>query len=235
MERLADMQYRVCGLDLPQRDERSENRTAIPQTGRQERFFIVNANVGSLIGMERAVAEASEYLGGLDGLVCAAGVMRPDDGDLLSVTEDAWNKTFEVNVKGCWSSSRAAISYLRDGSQPTIVMISSITALRGSRTPQIAYTASKGAVSALARELAVSLADIGIRVNSICPGPLDGGVLASRIASRSDKERRISGIPMGRLGVAADVASACAFLVSEEAAHISGIELVVDGGTAAAF
>lgn len=233
LEHLARIGHRVCALDAPKAGQRGVDEAVYGPSGCD--LPLIRADVVDLADMERAAAAASAALGGLDGLICNAGVMDADDGDVMAVTERAWDRTFEINVKGYWISVRAALPYLLNGRSPAIVIVSSLAAIRGSRTSQLAYTASKGAVSALARELAVSLAQFGVRVNSICPGPLDGGLLAPRLTSKLETQGRIAAIPLRRLGEARDVASACSFLISEESDYISGTELVVDGGAAAAF
>lgn len=193
------------------------------------------ADVSNWDEMTHAVDDVANKLGGLDVLICNAGVMDLQDGDIFSVSEGAWDRTLAVNAKGYLVSARASLPYLLEGRGPSIVMVGSLVALRGSATAQLAYTASKGAVMAMSRELAVSLASHGVRVNCVCPGPLDGGVLSSRINSAANKERRTDMIPLGRLGLAEDVAKLCLFLAGDDSSYISGTEILVDGGAAAAF
>jgi NAD(P)-dependent dehydrogenase (short-subunit alcohol dehydrogenase family) len=199
------------------------------------RLPCIQADVTNSEDMAKAVHHVGDELGGLDVLICTAGVMDPEDGDIFTVSEEVWDRTFAINVKGYMISVKAALPYLLSGRTPAVVLISSLVASRGSADAQLAYTASKGAVLALGRELAVSLAYQGIRVNCVSPGPLDGGVLASRLSSVEQKERRAAMIPLGRLGSAEDVARVCAFLVSTEAGYISGAEIMVDGAASAAF
>lgn len=195
----------------------------------------IRADVTSLSEMAFATNEVAKRLGGLDVLICSAGVMDPGDGGIFASSEEAWERTFTVNIKGTRVPIKACLPFLLEGDAPAIVIVGSLVGLRGSSEAQLAYTASKGALSALARELAVSLAPRGVTVNCVCPGPLDGGLLRSRTLTSVERSRRTEAIPLGRLGTAHDVAEACLFLASTKARYISGAELVVDGGASAAF
>ncbi|MEU7711044.1 SDR family NAD(P)-dependent oxidoreductase [Micromonospora chalcea] len=212
---------KVANLDL------REGNFASPDRARLRTLIGDVADTGSC---EVAVARAVDFLGGLDALICAAGVMLTDDGELGRVSEKAWDGTLSANAKGAWLAATHSLRWLRGGSHPSITFIGSIAADRGSTTSQLAYSVSKGAVAALTTELAVSLAPVGIRVNRVSPGPLHGGVLGSRLREPGAKERRELSVPVGRLGEAQDVARACVFLVESTADYVTGINLVVDGG-----
>jgi NAD(P)-dependent dehydrogenase (short-subunit alcohol dehydrogenase family) len=176
-----------------------------------------------------------DSLGGVDVLINTAGVMEQTDGGPLETAMNVWDKTMEVNVKGIWLSCAASIPIMLQQGSGSIVNLGSIVGVRGSSIPQIAYTASKGALIALTRELAVHLAPQNIRVNIVCPGPLEGGLLAEKLASETSVRKRTESIPMGRLGRAQEVAHACVYLASDESSFTTGIELLVDGGASASF
>lgn len=181
--------------------------------------------------VETAVAS----LGGVDVLINTAGMMDETDGGPLETPVDTWDRTMAVNVKGAWLSCAASIPIMVRQGGGSIVNVGSLVGLRGSYVPQVAYTASKGALIALSRELAVHLAPQNVRVNVVCPGPLEGGLLADKLTSDASVQKRAECIPMGRLGRAQEVALACVYLASDESSFTTGIELLVDGGASAAF
>jgi NAD(P)-dependent dehydrogenase (short-subunit alcohol dehydrogenase family) len=193
----------------------------------------VIGDVTDNVQCQAVVGEAVEFLGGLDALVYAAGVMLPDDGKLGEISEQVWDKTLSVNARGAWLVATHSLRSLRRGSSPSIVFIGSVAADRGSTVSQLAYAVSKGAIATLTTELAISLASDGIRVNRVSPGPLQGGLLDSRLSEGGAKERRQMRVPAGRLGKPADVARACVFLIEPEGDYMTGANLVVDGGLSA--
>lgn len=212
-----------------------------------ERIWVENAatNHAHLVSMlgditsqmdcAKMVATALESLGGLDVLINTVGIMEQTDGGPLETPIEAWDRTMEVNIKGIWLSCSASIPFMLRQGSGSIVNVGSLVGMRGSAVPQIAYTASKGALIALTRELAVHLAPQNIRVNTVCPGPLEGGLLAEKLLSDVAIRKRTEHIPMGRLGRAQEVAHACVYLASDESSFITGIELPVDGGSSASF
>jgi NAD(P)-dependent dehydrogenase (short-subunit alcohol dehydrogenase family) len=173
--------------------------------------------------------------GRLDGLVTCAAVLDPQDADIESVPRDVWEQTQAVNSTGVMLASRTAVALMRQRQTGSIVHLGSIVANRGSATSQVAYAASKGAASALTRELAVACAPLGIRVNAVVPGLLAASLTAGLVASSTELARRLAHIPMGRLGDPQEVAAAAAWLLSDEASYVTGTELVVDGGLQASF
>jgi NAD(P)-dependent dehydrogenase (short-subunit alcohol dehydrogenase family) len=178
---------------------------------------------------------AIDSLGGVDVLINTVGTMEPSDGGPLETPMDTWDRTMAVNIKGIWLSCAATISPMIQQGSGSIVNIGSLVGLRGSAIPQIAYTTSKGALIAFTRELAVYLAPQNIRVNAVCPGPLEGGLLTEKLTSDTPIRKRTEYIPMGRLGRAREVAQACVYLASDESSFTTGIELLVDGGASASF
>jgi NAD(P)-dependent dehydrogenase (short-subunit alcohol dehydrogenase family) len=177
---------------------------------------------------------AKQRCGRIDALVNCAAVLLPGDGAATETDLDVWNETLRTNLTAVWQICAAALEVIeRPGG--SIVNVASLVALRGSVLSQVAYTSSKGGVLALTRELAVASAADGVRVNSVCPGPLSRGLADPLVDSRAAREDRVTHIPMGRLGDPAEVAEACLFLASPESSYITGTALPVDGGASAAF
>ena len=181
------------------------------------------------------VATSVDSLGGIDVLINTVGIMEHTDSGPLETPIDTWDRTMAVNVKGIWLSCAASIPIMHQQGSGSIVNVGSLVGMRGSYIPQIAYTASKGALIAFTRELAVHLAPQNIRVNIVCPGPLAGGLLTEKLASDISIRKRTERIPMGRLGRAQEVAQACVYLASDESSFTTGIALPVDGGASASF
>jgi NAD(P)-dependent dehydrogenase (short-subunit alcohol dehydrogenase family) len=183
----------------------------------------------------RMVATAEETFGRLDVLFNNAGVMVPGDDDAVTTEEAVWDLTMDVNAKGVFLGCKHGIPALRRAGGGSIVNTASFVAVMGAATPQLAYTASKGAVLALSRELAVIHAREGIRVNALCPGPLHTEMLMRFLDTEDKRQRRLVHIPMGRFGQAAEIAEAALFLASDESSYITGSDFLVDGGITAAY
>jgi len=173
--------------------------------------------------------------GALHILYNNAGIFPPEDAGATDTPESTWDRVMEVNLKGVWLSCRYGIPAMLDSGGGAIVNVSSLVALMGSATPQIAYTASKGGVLSLTRELAVEYARRDIRVNALCPGPIETPLLAELLGDPEWARRRLVHIPMGRPGRADEVARAALFLASDDASFITGTALVIDGGISAAY
>jgi NAD(P)-dependent dehydrogenase (short-subunit alcohol dehydrogenase family) len=195
----------------------------------------VTADVAVADDCEAMVATAEATFGRLDVLFNNAGIMLPSDDDALTTDEATWDTTLDVNAKGVFLGCRYGIPALRRSGGGAIVNTASFVAKVGAATPQVAYTASKGAVLALTRELAVIHAREGIRVNALCPGPLRTELLMRFLDTEAKRRRRLVHIPMGRFGEAAEIARAALFLASDDASFMTGAELVVDGGLTAAY
>jgi NAD(P)-dependent dehydrogenase (short-subunit alcohol dehydrogenase family) len=161
--------------------------------------------------------------------------MLAADGDAVGTGEDTWVTTMDVNAKGVFLGCKYGIPALRRAGGGSIVNTASFVAKLGAATPQLAYTASKGAVLALTRELAVIHARQGIRVNALCPGPLRTELLMRVLDTDEKRERRLVHIPMGRFGEADEIAKAALFLASDDASFMTGAEMLVDGGLTAAY
>ncbi|MGH9273595.1 MAG: glucose 1-dehydrogenase [Acidimicrobiales bacterium] len=181
------------------------------------------------------IAVAEDTYGRLDVLFNNAGVMVPGDDDAVTTDESVWDLTMHVNAKGVFLGCKHGIPALRRAGGGSIINTASFVAIMGAATPQIAYTASKGAVLALTRELAVIHAREGIRVNALCPGPLHTEMLMKFLDTDDKKQRRLVHIPMGRFGQAAEIADAALFLASDESSFITGTDFLVDGGITAAY
>jgi NAD(P)-dependent dehydrogenase (short-subunit alcohol dehydrogenase family) len=181
------------------------------------------------------VAAAEEAYGRLDVMFNNAGIMHSDDDDAVSTDLEVWDLTMDVNAKGVFLGCKYGIPALRRAGGGSIINTASFVALLGAATPQVAYTASKGAVLAMTRELAVVHARENIRVNALCPGPLRTELLMKFLDTDEKKQRRLVHIPMGRFGEAAEMAKAALWLASDESSYVTGAEFVVDGGITAAY
>ena len=195
----------------------------------------VTADVAVAADCEAMVAATEEAFGRLDVLFNNAGVMLSSDDDALTTDEATWDTTLDVNAKGVFLGCKYGIPALRRAGGGAIVNTASFVAKLGAATSQVAYTASKGAVLALTRELAVIHAREGIRVNALCPGPLRTELLMKFLDTDAKRQRRLVHIPMGRFGEAAEIARAALFLASDDASFMTGAELLVDGGITAAY
>lgn len=196
---------------------------------------VFTADVADGAAAEAMIAHVEVTYGRLDVLFNNAGIMRADDDDAVTTEEVVWDVTMNVNAKGVFLGCKYGIPALRRAGGGSIINTASFVALMGAATPQIAYTASKGAVLALTRELAVIHARESIRVNALCPGPLRTELLMKVLDTDEKRNRRLVHIPMGRFGEAAEIAKAALFLASDDSSFVTGTEFVVDGGITAAY
>ena len=217
----------VC-VDL---DEKSAQATAASI----QRSVAVRADVSKAADCERMVAEAEKAFGKLNVLFNNAGIMLGKDDDAVSTEESVWDKTLEVNAKGVFLGCKFGIPALKRAGGGSIINTASFVARLGAATPQIAYTASKGAVLAMTRELAVIHARQNIRVNALSPGPLRTELLMKFLDTDAKKQRRLVHLPMGRFGEAKEIAQAALWLASDESSYVTGTEFLVDGGLTAAY
>ena len=195
----------------------------------------VHADVSQAADCEAMVAAAEETFGQLDVLFNNAGISHAADDDAVSTTEDVWDLTFDINVKGVFLGCKYGIPALRRAGGGSIINTASFVAIIGAATPQLAYTASKGAVLSMTRELATIHAREGIRVNALCPGPLRTELLMKYLNTEAKKQRRLVHIPMGRFGEAEEIAKAALYLASDDASFVTGTSFMVDGGITAAY
>ncbi len=195
----------------------------------------LTADVAVETSVAAAIGDAEETFGRLDVVFNNAGIMLADDGDAQSTEEAVWDLTMDVNLKGVWFGCRHGIPALRRAGGGSIINTASFVALVGAATPQLAYTASKGGVLAMTRELAVIHARENIRVNALCPGPLRTELLMSYLDTEEKRQRRLRHVPMGRFGEATEIAAAALFLASDESSYVTGTDFSVDGGLTAAY
>jgi NAD(P)-dependent dehydrogenase (short-subunit alcohol dehydrogenase family) len=182
-------------------------------------------------GVEHAV----DAHGGLHVLYNNAGVSPADDDDPTVTSDATWARVLDVNVTGTARCCRWGIPALLASGGGSIINVASFVAHIGAATPQIAYTASKGAVLAMTREIAVTYARRGIRANALCPGPVLTPLLRTFLDDEAKRQRRLVHVPMGRFGEPIEIANAALFLASDESSFMTGQSLLVDGGITAAY
>ncbi|HEU0122289.1 MAG TPA: glucose 1-dehydrogenase [Bryobacteraceae bacterium] len=195
----------------------------------------VKADVSKAADCEAMVKAAEETYGKLNIIFNNAGISHADDDDAISTSEDVWDLTFQINVKGVFLGCKYGIPALRRAGGGSIINTASFVAILGAATPQLAYTASKGAVLSMSRELSAIHAREGIRVNALCPGPLYTELLMKYLNTEEKRQRRLVHIPMGRFGQAKEIAYAALYLASDESSFVTGSEFLVDGGITAAY
>ncbi|GAB9463488.1 Carbohydrate esterase [Globisporangium polare] len=185
--------------------------------------------------VENMINVAEKEFGKLNILFNNAGIMHSNDDDAINTEEDVWDLTMNINVKGVFFGCKYAIPAIRRAGGGSIINTASFVGILGAATPQLAYTSSKGAVIAMTRELAVIHARENIRVNALCPGPLNTELLQKFLDTEEKKQRRLVHVPMGRFGEAAEMAKAALFLASDDASYVTGTSFVVDGGITSAY
>jgi NAD(P)-dependent dehydrogenase (short-subunit alcohol dehydrogenase family) len=195
----------------------------------------VHADVSKAGDCKTMIDFAEQTFGKLNVLFNNAGISHAKDDDAINTDESVWDLTFDVNVKGVFLGCKYGIPALRRAGGGSIINTASFVALLGAATPQLAYTASKGAVLSMTRELAVIHARENIRVNALCPGPLRTELLMKYLDTDAKKQRRLVHIPMGRFGEAKEIARAVLFLASDESSFTTGATFLVDGGITAAY
>ncbi len=190
----------------------------------------LRADVADEVQVREAVESAAQALGGLDGLFANAGIMPHQDRSVLDADSELWDLIFNINVRGTANVVKHATPHLVASGGGSIVTMSSFLALLGCSNPQDAYTASKGAIAAMTRALAVQLGPRGIRVNALAPGPIATAHVEKFFPDESARALRLSRFPLGRFGTTADVAELACFLSSEAASWITGQMVAIDGG-----
>jgi NAD(P)-dependent dehydrogenase (short-subunit alcohol dehydrogenase family) len=198
--------------------------------------FFQQVDVTDGASVEAMYAAVAERYGGIDVLYNNAGIMPADDASILETETDAWQRVQDVNTKGVFLCCKHGIPHLLERGGGSVINVASFVALTGAATSQISYTASKGAVLSMSRELAVEFARRGVRVNALCPGPVETPLLMRLFEETPGAlERRLVHVPMGRLAQAKEIAYGALFLASDESSFVNGATFLVDGGLTAAY
>jgi NAD(P)-dependent dehydrogenase (short-subunit alcohol dehydrogenase family) len=223
---------RVVAVDI---NDEGCQETVDQVTAAGGQAIAVHADVSRAGDCEQMVADAESEFGALHILFNNAGIMDHDDADAVSTSEEVWDHTMAINLKGVFLGCKFGIPALRRAGGGSVINTASFVALMGAATPQLAYTASKGGVLAMTRELAIIHARENIRVNALCPGPLHTELLMSFLDTDEKKQRRLVHIPMGRFGLAREMAQAALYLASDESSYVTGTDFSVDGGITSAY
>ena len=200
------------------------------------RGLAVQVNVAEEESVRAMYAAAAKELGGIDVLYNNAGISPADDDSILDTSLEAWERVQAVNARGVYLCCKHGIPYLLDRGGGSVINVASFVAIVGAATSQISYTASKGAVLSLSRELGVQFARQSVRVNALCPGPVETPLLL-RIWSETPgaAERRLVHVPMGRMAKPREIVNAALFLASDESSYVNAATFLVDGGLTAAY
>ena len=198
--------------------------------------IFVATNVTDAEAVANLYATAAATYGGVDIACHNAGISPPDDDSILVTEIDAWRRVQEVNLTSVYLCCKAVLPYMIERGSGSIINTASFVALMGAATSQISYSASKGAVLSMSRELGVEFARQGVRVNALCPGPVNTPLLQELFAKDPERAaRRLIHIPMGRFAEPSEMAAAAAFLASDDSSFITGSTFLVDGGISAAY
>src|SRR4051794_5645842 len=198
--------------------------------------FAFEVDVADETAVGAMMHAAAERFGGIDVLYNNAGISPDDDASVLETSVEAWQRVQDVNTKGVFLCCKHGIPYLRERGGGSVINVASFVALVGAATSQISYTASKGAVLSMSRELAVQFARDGIRVNALCPGPVETPLLLNIFGSApAALERRRLHWPTGRLAKPTEIVQAALFLASDESSYVNGSTFLVDGGLTASY
>jgi NAD(P)-dependent dehydrogenase (short-subunit alcohol dehydrogenase family) len=227
-KRFAEEGARVCVADLA--DEPGK------ETAAEIDGLYIHADVTNPDDVQGMYTEASERFGGLDVLFNNAGISPPDDDSILETELEAWQRVQDVNLKSVFLCCKYGIPYLLERGGGSIINTASFVAVMGAAASQISYTASKGGVLAMSRELGVQFARQGVRVNALCPGPVNTPLLQELFAKDPEKaERRLVHLPMGRFAEATEIANGALFLASDESSYVTASTFLVDGGLSGAY
>jgi NAD(P)-dependent dehydrogenase (short-subunit alcohol dehydrogenase family) len=219
----------VCVADVD-RDAAEKTASAAREA------FAIDVDVADSDSVRRMYDETAKRYGGVDVLYNHAGISPSDDASILETEADAWQRVQDVNTKGVYLCCKHGIPHLLERGGGSVINVASFVALVGAATSQISYTASKGAVLSMSRELAVQFARQGIRVNALCPGPVETPLLLRIFGDDpAAYERRRLHLPMGRLAKPREIVNAALFLASDESSYVNGATFLVDGGLTAAY
>jgi NAD(P)-dependent dehydrogenase (short-subunit alcohol dehydrogenase family) len=221
---------RVCVADV---DRQAAEETVSLCPGEA---FSVEVDVADEEGVAALYAQTSERFGGVDVLYNNAGISPGDDASVLETSVEAWQRVQDINAKGVFLCCKHGIPHLLKRGEGSVINVASFVAIVGAATSQISYTASKGAVLAMSRELAVQFARDGVRVNALCPGPVETPLLLSIFGDDpAALERRRTHWPTGRLAKPREIVNAALFLASDESSYVTGTTFLADGGLTAAY
>ncbi len=196
----------------------------------------LQADLTAAAQVEALYAQVAEHFGHIDVLFNNAGISPTDDDSVLLTSEEAYDRVQAANLKSVFLCCKYGIPHLLEAGAGSVINTASFVAVMGSATSQISYTASKGGVLAMSRELGVQFAKQGVRVNAICPGPIDTPLLQELFAKDPERAaRRLVHVPMGRFGRAEEIANAVLFLASDESSFVTAHTMLVDGGITAAY
>ena len=210
-----------------------ETVSMIRQSGGEASF--IKGDVSQSGDVQEFISFTEKTYGQVNVLFNNAGIFHDSDGSVLETDEETWDLVMNVNLKGVFLGCKYGIPALLRAGGGSIVNTASFVALLGAATSQIAYTASKGGVLAMTREIAVEFARKNIRANAICPGPVQTPLLEELLSDPERKQRRLVHIPAGRVAEAGEIAQAALFLASDEASYVNGSIFTVDGGITAAY
>jgi NAD(P)-dependent dehydrogenase (short-subunit alcohol dehydrogenase family) len=196
----------------------------------------ISADITSEDAVVSMYAAAHERFGRIDVLFNNAGISPTDDASVLETPLDVYERVQATNLRSVFLCCKHGIPHLLESGGGSVINTASFVAVMGSATSQIAYTASMGGVLAMSRELGVEFARRGVRVNALCPGPVDTPLLRELYASDpAAAQRRLVHVPMGRFAEATEIANAALFLASDESSYVNATEFLVDGGISAAY
>jgi NAD(P)-dependent dehydrogenase (short-subunit alcohol dehydrogenase family) len=198
--------------------------------------LFVPTDVTDGAAVDNLFQQAFDTFGSVDIAFNNAGISPPEDASILDTGLEAWRKVQEVNLTSVYLCCKAAIPYMQRQGKGSIINTASFVAVMGAATSQISYSASKGGVLAMSRELGVEFARQGIRVNALCPGPVNTPLLQELFATDPERaQRRLVHVPMGRFGEPEEIAAAVAFLASDDSSFITANTFLVDGGISGAY
>ncbi|HEY0932762.1 MAG TPA: 3-oxoacyl-ACP reductase [Trebonia sp.] len=228
VRRLASEGARVVVADV--------DAEAGPRAAKEAGGLFLATDVTDPDAVERLFATANSEYGSVDIAFNNAGISPPDDDSILDTGLEAWRKVQEVNLTSVFLCCKAAIPYMRAQGKGSVINTASFVAVMGAATSQISYSASKGGVLAMTRELGVQFAREGIRVNALCPGPVNTPLLQELFAKDAERaQRRLVHVPMGRFAEPAEIAAAVAFLASDDSSFMTASTFLVDGGISGAY
>jgi NAD(P)-dependent dehydrogenase (short-subunit alcohol dehydrogenase family) len=226
--RLAEEGAKIVAVDL----DEAAGKAAADEIG----GLFVQADVSVEDDVRRMYEAARQAYGSVDIAFNNAGISPADDDSILATGLDAWQRVQQVNLTSVYLCCKYAIGHMREQGRGSVINTASFVAVMGSATSQISYTASKGGVLAMSRELGVQFAREGIRVNALCPGPVNTPLLRELFAKDPERAaRRLVHVPIGRFAEAAEIAAAVAFLASDDSSFITASSFLVDGGISGAY